>query len=239
MGLTDWTGLSRAIHRWLPSQCILCHAWPAQTLCSACRLRFARATARCLQCAQRVPQGILRCSACLRHPTPLESCVAAVDYAWPWADVVTQFKFQARPDLAYALAALLQEADGAQALLAQADVLLPIPLARDRLRERGYNQALLLARALCPQKTHAQWLLRTHTTPAQSSLGRAQRLRNLHGAFALQPSAQTTLKGARVLLIDDVMTTGATLQTAAEMLHAQGAAHTSALVLARTPAPGA
>ena len=113
--------------------------------------------------------------------------------------------------------------------------MLPLPLSRQRLRQRGFNQALLLARQLAPDKTDATLLLRLHDTPAQSSLARAQRLENLHGAFAIEPLRAHRVSGQRVVLIDDVMTTGATLHAAAGVLHRAGAAQVSALVVARTP----
>ncbi|MCL4771766.1 MAG: ComF family protein, partial [Burkholderiaceae bacterium] len=106
-----------------------------------------------------------------------------------------------------------------------------------RLRERGFNQALLLARILAPAKTDATLLLRLHDTQAQSNLGRAQRLRNLQGALAVDPLRAAALQGRSVLLVDDVMTTGATLQAAALALRQAGARTVSALVFARTPPP--
>jgi ComF family protein len=163
--------------------------------------------------------------------------VAAVDYAYPWAGIVGQYKFQADPAWAPTLARLLHSTPWAEPLMDAADWVLPIPLSAHRLRERGFNQALLLARILAPAKTDATLLLRLHDTQAQSNLGRAQRLRNLQGALAVDPLRVAALQGRSVLLVDDVMTTGATLQAAALALRQAGASTVSALVFARTPPP--
>ena len=232
----------RGLGAWLPSQCAICHAWPARRVCDACAARFAQPLARCTGCALPLPAshhapGGMRCGACLRAPLGLERCIAAVDYAYPWAGIVAQYKFQADPAWATTLARLLQSTPWAEPLVDAADWVLPIPLSVQRLRERGFNQALLLARTLAPDKTDATLLLRLHDTQAQSSLGRAQRLRNLQGALAVDPLRASTLQGRSVLLVDDVMTTGATLQAAALVLRQAGACAVSALVFARTPAP--
>lgn len=232
----------RRLGAWLPSQCAICHTWPARRVCDACAARFAQPLARCTGCALPLPAsdhtpGGLRCGACLRTPLGLERCVAAVDYAYPWAGIVAQYKFQSDPAWAPTLARLLQSTPWAEPLIDAADWVLPIPLSAQRLRERGFNQALLLARALAPDKTDATLLLRLHDTQAQSGLGRAQRLRNLQGALAVDPLRASSLQGRSVLLVDDVMTTGATLQAAATALRQAGASAVSALVFARTPAP--
>ncbi len=221
----------------VPAQCALCRAWPAQRLCAACRARFAmRAQARCTGCARRLPAGLVRCADCQRDAPVLQPCIAAVDYGYPWAGAIAQWKFHAQPGWAAALAPLLRDAPGAAAALQDADWLLPVPLSRERLRQRGYNQALQLAQRLgAGTRVRAQVLLRLHDTAAQSGLGRAERLHNLRGAFALEPLAAAGIAGRRVLLIDDVMTTGATLHAAALVLQAAGAAQVGALVLARTP----
>ncbi|AVP57029.1 phosphoribosyltransferase family protein [Pulveribacter suum] len=230
------TALLRRAAALVPSQCALCHAWPAQRLCAACQSQFTPPVARCGSCASPVAPGIARCGACLREPPPLDGCVAAVEYGYPWAGVVAQFKFQADPGWAAALAPVMQAASGASALLQHAELVLPVPLSPARLRERGYNQALLLARALgAGVRLRHDLLLRLHDTPAQSGLARPARLRNLRGTFALQPLAAGAVQGRRVLLVDDVMTTGATLHTAALALRAAGAVQVDALVLARTP----
>jgi ComF family protein len=232
----------RRLGAWLPSQCAICHAWPARRVCDACAARFAQPQARCTGCALplpasgHAPEG-MRCGTCLRTPLGLERCVAAVDYAYPWAGIVGHYKFQADPAWASTLARLLHSTPWAEPLMDAADWVLPIPLSAHRLRERGFNQALLLARILTPAKTDATLLLRLHDTQAQSGLGRAQRLRNLQGALAVDPLRASALQGRSVLLVDDVMTTGATLQAAAQALRQAGAGTVSALVFARTPAP--
>jgi len=131
------------------------------------------------------------------------------------------------------MALLMRSAPWVEPALDAADLVLPMPLSRQRLQERGFNQALLLARALAPTKTRAQLLLRVQDTPAQSSLSRAQRLRNVQHAFAVDPLRQTSIREKRVVLVDDVMTSGATLAAAARSLRRAGAAHIAAVVFAR------
>jgi ComF family protein len=227
-------GISQAL-RTVPSQCAICHAWPAQRLCDDCVRRFARQRPRCRTCALAVPEGVAHCGACLRHPNGLDACHAAVDYGYPWSGVLQAFKFRGDPGWAGALATLLRSTPWVEPALEAAELVLPIPLAPQRLRMRGFNQALLLAQALAPARVQAGLLLRTHDTPAQSGLDRARRLRNLARAFAVEPLCAAQLAGRQVLLVDDVMTTGATLQAAAAVLRQAGAARVTALVLARTP----
>lgn len=225
--------IERASRR-LPARCTVCHAWPSQVVCNACVARFAQPVPRCATCALPVPAGVQQCGACLKEPPPLDACLAAVAYDWPWADCVTQFKFGAQPGWAGALATVMRSTPWVEPALEQAALVVPMPLARERLAERGYNQALLLARHLAPDKTDATLLLRTRHTAAQSALTRAERLQNVQGAFAVEPLRAHELRGRRVVLVDDVMTTGASLRAAASALRLAGAAHITALVFART-----
>ena len=223
--------------RKLPSQCAVCATWPAERLCDACMAQFARPQTRCMTCALPLHGGAVQCGRCILHAPLLQRCVAAVDYGYPWAGVLAQFKFRGDPGWAPALARLMRSAPWAEPLLEQADVLIPVPLAKQRLSERGFNQAWELARQLQPDKAQAHLLLRVRAGEDQHVLGRSARLRNLHGAFVIDPLRRAELEAKRVLLIDDVMTTGATLHAAAAALHAAGVATVSALVLARVDDP--
>mgnify|MGYP000556564309 CR=1 FL=1 len=225
--------IDRAVHA-LPSQCAVCHAWPAQPICHACVTRFAQPQARCATCALPVPEGVLRCGACLKHPPPLDACLAAVTYSYPWSTLITRYKFGDHPGWARTLADLLRSMPWVEPALDAADLLLPMPLSRQRLQTRGYNQALEIARHLDPVKTQAELLLRLRDTAPQSALPRAARLRNVKHAFAVEPLRQAELQGQRVLLLDDVMTSGASLFAAAQALRQAGAAHITGLVVART-----
>jgi ComF family protein len=221
----------------LPSQCAVCRAWPARPLCEACVARFAPPAPRCATCALPLADGPDRCGECLRHPPPLDACLAACAYAWPWPETIAAFKFRGDAGQAAPLATLLRSAPWVEPALEQAELVLPMPLAPARLRERGFNQAHEMARHLSPRKTDPRVLLRTRETPAQSGLTRAQRLRNLRGAFALEPLRAQAVRGRRIVLVDDVMTSGASLFAAAQVLRTGGAAHITAIVLARTELP--
>ena len=179
-----------------------------------------------------------RCGQCVRTPPPLASCHAAVAYRYPWAGCITSFKFHQHPGWAQPLAHIMRQAPWADDLLRQTDLVVPLPLSAERLRQRGYNQAIELARHFAPARVNTDLLLKLHDTPAQSGLPRAERLRNLQGSLAVEPSARSRVQHRRVLLIDDVMTTGATLHAAAQVLLQAGAEAVHAAVLARTDLAG-
>ena len=232
--LRDWIeGLKAAA----PGQCAVCHAWPAQPVCEACVVRFAQPRPRCFTCALPVPQGVNHCGRCLREPPPLDRCLTAVSYSYPWSGLVTQFKFHGLPGWAGPLAMLMRSAPWVEAALEEADPVLPMPLSRDRLAERGFNQALELSRALAPGKVRSDLLLRVRHTAAQAELGLAARLRNVKGAFAVEPLLAGQVHGRNIVLVDDVMTSGASLFAAATALRQSGAARITAIVLARTDEP--
>lgn len=216
------------------SQCRVCRSWPAQPVCDPCVAEFAQPLHRCSSCALPLPVGLTQCGACLKQAPPLDQCLAAVSYAFPWAHLMADFKFHDQPALVRFFADLLKATPWVEHALDAADLLLPIPLSRQRLQLRGYNQALLLAQQLNPRKTRADVLLRIADTPAQHTLKRAERLTSLDQAFAVAPLKASLLRGARLVLVDDVMTTGSSLYTAARVLRAAGAAHITGLVIART-----
>lgn len=186
-----------------------------------------------------MPTG-LRCGHCLAAPPPFERSIAALGYGYPWDRLITRFKFHDGLDLAPALAARLVEAVDATGASAGVDLVLPVPLSPARLRTRGYNQAWELARR-CARTlglpADAESLVRLRESAPQSSLPLAERRAAVRGSFAVGTQRQARITGRRVALVDDVMTSGATVaEAAAGLLHA-GAAAVQVWVLARTPRP--
>jgi ComF family protein len=218
----------------LPGQCAVCHAWPARPLCDDCVQRFGQPVPRCRTCALPVLAGMRQCGACTLNPPPLDFALAAVAYAFPWSGLVTQFKFQEQTGWARSMALLMRSAPWVEPALDEADWLLPMPLSLERLRARGFNQALVLAQALGSGKLRSDVLLRVQDTAALSSLPRAERQQAVRGAYALEPALSASVQGKRIVLLDDVMTTGASLHEAARVLRRFGAARITALVFART-----
>lgn len=225
--------------RWsvaLPGQCAVCHAWDRGRLCRACVSRFAAASLRCARCALPLAHEAAACAACLQSAPPFEAAVAAVDYRYPWDRLLARFKFDAALDLAPALASLLDAAQQRVAAPAP-DLLLPVPLARSRSRQRGFNQAWEIARRL-PGTARTGLLLRVKDTPHQIALPREQREANVRDAFAIEPRHAPLLRGADVAIVDDVMTSGATAAEVARTVLRAGARRVRVWVVARTPAPG-
>jgi ComF family protein len=222
----------------LPSQCAICHGWGTQRVCRDCIARFADTATRCRRCALQVPAGAEVCGACLTDTKPYARTLTAVDYGHPWDGLITHFKFHTALDLAPALAARMLHALHANGW-ATPRLLLPIPLSAARLRERGYNQAWeltkLLGAALPGAALDATLLLRVKDTPHQLAFPPEQRAGNVRAAFAIEPQRRAELHGRHVTLVDDVMTTGATVAEAARTLRQAGAGEVDVWVVARTP----
>ena len=234
--------LRRQRHFWLdalPSLCAVCHRWPGPRICLDCRMRWAPQTHRCQTCALPLPDSASSCGACLKHPPRLERCSAALDYAYPWQDLITRYKFQADLGLVRSLGRLMAEHTEIHQQLQRCDALVPVPASAERLRERGFDHTLLLAQSVARQAGNPPVLghvvQRQHIQLPQHSSSRAQRLRQLHGVFSLKSGQPPDIAGRKLLLLDDVMTTGATLNALAACLLSGGAASVSAIVLARTP----
>jgi ComF family protein len=223
----------------LPSQCEFCRRWGPGTWCDDCGARFAPPRPRCQRCALPVGVASARCGGCLGEEPAYAASVVAVDYDFPWDRLVAAFKFQGRVELAGAMGLALAAAVE-RTTLPRPALVLPVPLAPARLAERGYNQAWALAQSTAralglPAQGH--WLQRPADTAHQTGLTRAARQANLARAFMVDPTRRPALAGQTVALVDDVMTTGATLAAAAAELRRAGAAAVQAWVFARTPAP--
>jgi ComF family protein len=225
----------------LPQQCEVCRRWGDAGVCDACVGRYAALHPRCATCGLGTGLALPRCGACQKDPPPFDCTVCVADYAFPWDHLITAFKFHGRAELAVPLAGLLASAVSASVTQDQRpwpDTVLPVPIAPGRLRERGYNQAWELARRVASRlalPTDAALLLRPLDTAHQSALSRSERQHNLRTAFMADPQRRSALQGRRVALVDDVMTTGATVREAAAVLRRAGAAAIEVWVLARTP----
>lgn len=212
--------------------------WPAR--CGACDAPCDEGAALCETCGLSldpiVPAGACRlcglpvyagplCGGCLGRAPPWSRAWAPFSYGAALAQAIRRLKWDARPDLARPLARLLGGLGG------DADLVVPVPLHPRRLRARGYNQAALLALAMpggLPIELGA--LLRTRDTRPQTELEPRERRANVRGAFRARPER---LRGRRVLLVDDVLTTGATAEACTRALLDAGAAGVGVLTVAR------
>jgi len=232
-------GLANRRRARLPGCCEVCGTWSSDGLCAACSARFAPHVHRCRRCALRLVDGLQVCTDCAREPPPFAHCVCVADYGYPWQGLIARFKYGQAPELAALLAAaMLASADRDRAPRPQAFAALP--LSPRRLAERGYDQAWELARRLGRQTgraAHARMLERGFDAPPQARSARAQRMRNLKGAFTVPAHARRQVEGRHLALVDDVMTTGASAGEAARALLEAGAARVDLWIVARTPAP--
>lgn len=224
-------GCTNFVHTFFPRHCVLC-ATPShdRPLCAACDADLPRHSVPvCPVCALPALDGMV-CGSCLRHPPAFGHTLAAFGYRFPIDHLLTAFKYAGDLALAEVLAEPLARCAAGHP---KPDLLVPMPLHPTRLKERGFNQALEIARPL------SRWLdiplgadacRRTRDTPAQAGLQWKQRRSNMRGAFA----CDLDLTGKKVAVLDDVMTTGSTLDELSRVLLRCGAAEVSAWVVART-----
>lgn len=211
--------------------CYLCRGAAHGVLCAECDADLPRLSGPlCPRCALASPAGQV-CGRCLAQPPAYDATIAALAYEFP-ADVLVQaLKFRGELALAPVLGALLA---ARLPRAARPDFVLPVPLSAARLRARGFNHALEIARTAAPGARLAPRLAeRSRDTAPQFELPLAERAKNVRGAFRCAQA----LEGAEVALVDDVMTTGATLEELAATLKRAGAARVVNWVVARTAAP--
>ncbi len=241
--------------------CYLCGCASTQSICVECVTVFpASPPNACTHCALPVPQAGM-CGRCLADPPHFDATVAAFAYGDPLDQALQAFKYRHALGLARFLSAHLDQAlDAARHAPLQGgsaspemaapvggtaslgvDLIVPMPLAAPRLAERGFNQALELARPIAQSRRialDAHSLRRIRDTPPQARLPWKERARNIQGVFACGEGAGSVnprpLAGLRIAVVDDVMTTGATLNELARVLKAAGAVHVTNWVVART-----
>jgi ComF family protein len=223
-----------------PPICYGCDAEVEEGLvCEGCRLAlFTHELAVCPKCGRPCTRTAETCGQC-RTPFSLSRVRALGLYVPPFDKLVQAFKYSGKTKVGELLGRALAELVQQDEVLSAADVVCPVPLHPARLRERGFNQSLLLAAAISMSTRIplAECLTRTKNTPTQTRKTKPEdRQKNLERAFRIRPDAN--VGGKRVLLVDDVMTTGATLDQAAQALLKGGAASVLGAVVAAAHAGG-
>ena len=231
----------------LPQTCVLC-SLPSENapVCPDCAADLpVPAGLQCSRCAlplQHYPNSTAAaCPDCAHHTPAFDTAVAAWSYSFPVDALIQDFKYGHHLYLAgffgQHLAQTLKRQWHMQPDCIQPDLIIPMPLHANRLKSRGFNQAAEIARHVS-KHVAIPWctrsLIRLHDTAPQAGLHRNERWSNLRGAFA----CPAPLQDARILLIDDVLTTGASLSACAEVLRHAGASRVDVAVIARTPEPG-
>jgi ComF family protein len=233
------------VYNWLNIEqyCALCdeRCESGQSICGPCEAELPWLYEQCSVCALPLPASGLICGDCLKRPPAFDQVVAPWRFAFPVDALISRFKHQSQWPLGRLLAEQLslQLQHAFDEGLPRPDALVPVPLARQRLRQRGFNQAGMLAdwlSAAVAIPVDAKLVQRVHDTQSQQQLDAASRRRNLRQAFAL--GGDRSLAGRHLAIIDDVLTTGATAEALARMLKRAGAERVDIYCLARTPKPG-
>ena len=231
---SSWQHLRQFV---LPWHCLLCGAPGAEglDLCVDCAAELPRNTHCCARCALPLALPAALCGRCQRHAPLWDAAWAPFRYGWPLDRLEARYKFSADLAAGRTLSTLWQRERRALAL---PEALLVVPLHRARLRQRGYNQALELARPMASAMRvplRADALRRVRPTHAQTELDARARRRNVRGAFAVTPGVALP---KHVAVLDDVMTTGATLAECTRVLKRAGVQRVDVWALARASAPG-
>jgi ComF family protein len=217
---------------------VLCGTAPGDPVCTGCATDFLPTDVhRCRTCALRLgPAPGDLCGRCLRDPPAFDETFALADYAAPVDGLVIALKFGHRLEVARVLGELVGRMIARHA--PEDALLAAVPLAFERQRERGFNQALEIARSAATVSRRAllaKAVLRTRHRPAQEGLTLEERRRNVRGAFVVAREVEAQLVGRTIVVVDDVMTSGSTLDEVARELRRAGATRIVNAVVARTP----
>lgn len=222
------------------SQIALKHSELSGYVCACCLPAIAQqGQHRCVQCGLRlgprpVAFGWVRCRHCQQHEMPYANTIVCGDYCPPLDEWVTALKYGRQWTLAKAMAAWLHDTLKHHNA-PMPDVICPVPMTPARLKKRGYNQTLLIAKALGKRlniRVEPNVLMKVFDTPAQAGLNRESRMHALRGAFAVRKALPS---GLRVAVVDDVITTGSTVQACWHALRKAGAGEVQCWAVFRTP----
>lgn len=231
----------------IPSSCALCGTGCSGGICSACDARYLQRHAnRCLQCGVAISSATTpaqRCGECLRHSPKFDATIVATDYLAPVDQLVQALKFGNRLALAPLFGRMLFDAIRRTPTSSLPTSSLPtlitaVPLSSVRLQNRGFNQALEIAKPLAKALSiplAPTLLARLRDTKMQALLHPDERHKNMRNAFTLSSAKTSSLSGQHVAVVDDVMTTGETLNEVAITLKRNGASYVTNFVVARTP----
>ena len=237
------SGIRRELALQIPGACLLCQQDSTGPVCDKCReTTVLRRVQRCPRCAVAMSAPAAVCGQCLRHPPAFDQSFTGFCYRAPADQLILALKFGHRTALAGWLGQQLFDAVPADYWQDDApDCLIPVPLSKQRLQQRGFNQALEIARPLSRLSGVELWpdaIQRLRDTAPQASLPLRERRQNLQHAFGWRTEQGVLPAGRHIALVDDVMTSGMTLHEIATMLKLNGARRVSVLLAARTPSPG-
>ncbi|WP_259396742.1 ComF family protein [Psychromonas sp. SR45-3] len=215
----------------LPSHCLLCHLPSKQSLiCQCCYDAILTERPCCLHCGCGLNSSQAYCGECLKHPFSFQQLHAIAGYQAPFPKLIKQLKYNGQILYADLLGLLLAHSIQSrynQQQLQSIDYIIAVPLHIKKHRSRGFNQAQLIKDALikhlpmltlCQQTLSGQLIIRNKSTTAQEGLSRKQRQYNLNNAFSLTTEAGVNFQGKNIVLIDDVVTTGATINSLCQCL---------------------
>lgn len=231
--MKNW--LNRMLYGLLPGKCILCSAATNRylDLCLNCETDLPRSPNPCWQCGLTTAEGQEICGSCLIHPPPFSHCFAALEYSPPVDRLIHQFKNQQKIMFGKVLATVLSE-QYLRHHMVFPDAWIPVPLHKDRLKHRGFNQALEIAEVLADTTqvpVNPRACRRITDTGDQKSLSAKQRKQNMKNVFTVD----FPLNGETIGIIDDVVTTTATVSELTRLLLKHGASDVQIICLARTP----
>ena len=214
--------------------CLLCASPQANShaLCAACLKELPYSpTSSCPQCG--LSSNSLVCGSCLNSPPDFDITRAVFIYAFPIDAMMQHYKYGDALHISRTFGQLLAEKIDLNSI----DLIIPMPMHPARLKERGFNQALEIAKVFSKEKLDYKSASRQKLTPPQASLPFKERVKNIKGAFAINKNLAANLAGKCVAIVDDVMTTGASLNELAKTLKNAGASHVECWVVARTLPP--
>lgn len=230
--------LTTVLDVFLPHHCLLCNQQNVNArLCQGCRRDLPWLGPACRRCALPLPMAVESCGHCLSKSPSFDYCRAAFCYASPVDRLIGQLKNQGRLSAGRLLCDLLVDGIHASAApTSMPDLIAPVPLHWQRQLKRGFNQASFIAERLAGELNIRLTAIakRHHATPKQQQLNRKQRLQNLRNAFVIDAAR---VADRHVVIVDDVITTGATAEALSRQLKQAGARQVDVWALARTPAP--